>query len=229
MSESLTIDFSQPIPLFPLGTTVLLPHATVPLHVFEPRYRVMVAEALAGPGLIAMATFKGDAWKEDYEGKPPVHEHVCVGYILRHERLPDGRYYLFLQGVCRARIVEELPNEPYRLALLEPTEPQPAMDIDLEDERQQLEGLFRDDLLGQLASVAAIRNWLSREIPTAALIDLSILAMVNRPNERYAMLAEPDVHQRAHWLEHHLRDTRRTLQIANRFGPSRTDDGVNLN
>ncbi|MEX0743958.1 MAG: LON peptidase substrate-binding domain-containing protein, partial [Phycisphaeraceae bacterium] len=67
MAESLTVDFSRPLPLFPLANCTLLPHAVVPLHVFEPRYRALAREALESSKLIAMAVFEGDAWKDEYQ------------------------------------------------------------------------------------------------------------------------------------------------------------------
>jgi uncharacterized protein len=229
MGESVTINFNQAIPLFPLAGCALLPHATVPLHIFEPRYREMVRETLDDNGLIAMATFEGDDWKADYEGNPPIKDHVCVGYIVRHERLFDGRYTILLQGVCRARVRKEIPHEPYRVALLEPTETATPMEIDLDEHRQRIEGLLNDPMLGQLASVSAIRNWMGGEVPTVALIDLSILALANNPGDRYKMLRETDPEQRADWLEHFLAQTRRTIQTATRFGTGKSDEGWHLN
>ena len=59
-----------------------------------------------------MAVFAGDAWKRAVPRPPPLRKAVCVGHILLHERLHDGRYNVLLQGVCRARIVRELsPDE----------------------------------------------------------------------------------------------------------------------
>ncbi len=229
MAQSLTIDFSKPVPLFPLANCALLPHATIPLHVFEPRYQAMTADALDTTGLVAMATFKGDDWKLNYEGNPPVHDHVCVGLILRHDRLADGRYNILLQGVCRARVRDELPSDPYRVALLEPTEREAAMEIDLEHQREHIEALLVDPLMEQLASVKAIRNWMSREIPTPALIDLSILALVHDTADRYRMLAEANAEARARFLEGFLESTRRTLRIANRYGSGQSEEGWNLN
>lgn len=229
MAETLTIDFSRPMALFPLAGCVLLPHATVPLHIFEPRYRAMTHDALDAAGLIAMATIQGQARGANGGVNPPLKPYVCIGYMLRHERLHDGRYNLLLQGVCRARIREELSHEPYRVALFEPAEVRPVMEIDLEDQRRRLEGLLDDPLLGRLAAVNAIKNWMTREVPTNVLIDLSILALAGTSGDRYEMLAQPSAAQRAQWLEHHLEGTRRTLRIANRIGPSRTDDGMNLN
>ncbi|MBW3598561.1 MAG: LON peptidase substrate-binding domain-containing protein [Planctomycetes bacterium] len=94
--------------LFPLPNLVLFPHAAAPLHIFEPRYRAMVEEALSGDELIAMARLR-PGWEANYEGRPPIASIVCVGRILTHARLPSGRFNLLLAGVQRGAIVQELP------------------------------------------------------------------------------------------------------------------------
>jgi Lon protease-like protein len=136
---------------------------------------------------------------------------------------------VLVQGVCRARIVEEVEHEPYRLARLEPTESEGTMEIDLDEHRQHLEELFDDPNLKTLAAVTAIRKWINRDLPTKVLVDLATLMMSNDADERYAMLAEPRVNRRADWLERHLRDTRRTLEIAERLGSGQSEDGFSLN
>ncbi len=225
----ISIDFTQPISLFPLPNCVLLPHATIPLHIFEPRYRAMTNDALDSRGLIAMACFDGNTWKRDYQGAPPIRPHVCVGYLVRHERLTDGRYNILLQGVCRARIVDELPHDPYRIARLEPIEQPAGMEMDLEQQRACIESLLSDPLLKSLASVSAIHNWLDKEIPTAALVDLSVMTVCDDTEHRYEMLREPDPGLRAQWLCGYLTRTRQTLATAKRFGNGKTDEGYGLN
>src|SRR5690625_5169293 len=84
MSEMLTIDFNRPVPLFPMNHCALLPHATIPLHVFEPRYQVMVREALDSRGLLALGTYRDAPHPEEGVERPPVRPYVCVGYIVRH-------------------------------------------------------------------------------------------------------------------------------------------------
>jgi uncharacterized protein len=106
------------IPLFPLGDVVLFPRVPVPLHIFEPRYRRMVADALAGPRVVGMVLLR-PGWEADYEGRPPVFESGCAGLIDRWEELPDGRYNVVLRGLCRFRVREEHAGEPYRLATVE--------------------------------------------------------------------------------------------------------------
>jgi len=112
---SLPPGYTGPVPIFPLPMVVLFPDTIVPLHIFEPRYRTMVEDALKGDRLIAMALLK-PGWETDYEGAPPVHDILGVGKIVRDERLEDGRFNILLQGVARARIEEQLPPAPYRRA-----------------------------------------------------------------------------------------------------------------
>src|SRR4051794_11957962 len=99
--------------IFPLPTAVLLPGAVLPLHIFEPRYRKMVGDALATDRVLAMGMLDA-GWEADYHGRPRVRPVVGVGRILEEERLADGRYNIQLVGVTRALIEEELPpDEPY--------------------------------------------------------------------------------------------------------------------
>src|SRR3954451_1252177 len=89
------------VPLFPLPNVVLFPRAVLPLHIFEERYRAMIADALNGQRQIAMALLK-PGWERDYYSRPEIEPIVCVGQILTHEQLGDGNYNLLLQGSVRA-------------------------------------------------------------------------------------------------------------------------------
>ena len=100
----------QSLRLFPLPDTVLFPGTMLPLHVFEPRYRAMVADAMAGDRLVAIAMLK-PGYENDHDGTPAIHDVVGVGQIVHVQRVRDGRYYLALQGVCRARVVHELHGD----------------------------------------------------------------------------------------------------------------------
>src|SRR5205814_9555169 len=108
-------EFSGEVPLFPLPSLVLFPDTIVPLLVFEDRYRVMVRDALKGERLLGLALMK-PGWETGYEGNPSIYERLCVGTILTHELLPDGRYKLLLYGLFRADVVEETQQAPYRKA-----------------------------------------------------------------------------------------------------------------
>jgi hypothetical protein len=102
------------IPVFPLPGVVLFPHALLPLHIFEPRYREMTADALASDRLIAMARLEpGGKGEREGVGIAPL---ACAGVIEGAVRVPDGRYVMRLRGIARLEIVEFVQEEPYRLA-----------------------------------------------------------------------------------------------------------------
>ena len=107
--------FSGQVPLFPLPGSVLLPGGLLPLHVFEPRYRAMVADSLAGERLIGMSLLK-PGYEEDYDGCPAIEDWTCVGRIVLEEQLPDGRYNMVLAGLRRAQILDEDRSRAYRVA-----------------------------------------------------------------------------------------------------------------
>ncbi len=113
-------DFSGLAPLFPLPNVVLFPQALLPLHIFEPRYRKMTADALDGERLIAMSLLR-PGWDLLPSSKiPPIHSIVGLGKIIAHEKLDDGRYYLVLRGLARAKLLgEQKVDLPYRLGQLE--------------------------------------------------------------------------------------------------------------
>ena len=111
--------FQGEVRLFPLPNLVHFPWALQPLHIFEPRYRQMTADALTGDQLITMVLLR-EGWEGDYLGNPAIHDVACLGRVLAHQRLPDGRYDLMLFGLRRVRILEELETEKlYRTARVE--------------------------------------------------------------------------------------------------------------
>lgn len=89
------------IPLFPLAGAILFPRAQLPLHVFEPRYREMVRDALAGPGRIGMIQPCGPG------EPPPLFQTGCLGEIVGAEELEDGRFNIVLHGSSRFRLIAE--------------------------------------------------------------------------------------------------------------------------
>jgi len=106
---------SDLLPLFPLPNVVLFPGVFLPLHIFEPRYREMVADALMGDRLTGMVLLK-PGWESDYQGRPPVFPIGCSGVITHVDRLEDGRYNIVLRGLERFRILEENGERMYRRA-----------------------------------------------------------------------------------------------------------------
>ena len=135
---------SDLLPLFPLPNVVLFPNVFLPLHVFEPRYRQMVADALTNDRLIGMVLLR-PGWEREYEGRPAVYAVGCSGVISHVERLNDGRYNIVLRGLDRFRIVEEDHSRDYRRAIVEPLPETPLADGDraaLRQQRARLEAML---------------------------------------------------------------------------------------
>ena len=106
------------IPLFPLPTTVFYPNTSLPLHIFEPRYRSMVADALNGKGEIGMILLR-PGWESDYQGTPEIMTIGCLGKIKHYSELPEGKYNILLSGLYRFRILNEIKGKVYRQAEVE--------------------------------------------------------------------------------------------------------------
>ena len=131
------------IPLFPLPNVVLFPNVFLPLHIFEPRYRKMVADTLAGDRIIGMVLLR-PGYETNYDGRPPIYQVGCAGVITHSQPLADGRYDIVLRGMEKFRVVSENESEPYRIGLVEsmpevvpPDEAQP-----LRQQRQRLEAVL---------------------------------------------------------------------------------------
>jgi hypothetical protein len=107
------------IPIFPLPNVVLFPNVFLPLHIFEPRYRQMVDDALNGDRIIGMVLLR-PGWERNYEGRPPVYPIGCAGVITHAERLPDGRFNIVLRGMQKFRIAGEETTRTYREAQVTP-------------------------------------------------------------------------------------------------------------
>jgi uncharacterized protein len=105
-------------PLFPIAGAILFPRAQLPLHIFEPRYREMVRDAVDGDGRIAIV--QPQLVEVEDDRNQPVYPVGCVGEIVGLEELQDGRFNIVLNGSNRFRIISEVDLEtPYRNADLD--------------------------------------------------------------------------------------------------------------
>jgi hypothetical protein len=114
-SSQVEIQIPESIPIFPLQDIMLFPGASRPLHIFEPRYRDMIADAMEGDRIIGMVMLKPNT-ETNYDGNPPIYEIGCAGILSNIEQLPDGRYNVIVQGLKRFRITGEDQRRTYRIA-----------------------------------------------------------------------------------------------------------------
>lgn len=135
----------ETIPIFPLEDVMLFPDMSVPLHIYEPRYKEMIADALKGNKIIGMVLLR-PGYEKDYERSPSVFQVGVAGVINEVEELPNGEYNIVLGALTKYRITREEASRPYRLAhVTAVTDDVPSADTDtLHTRRQRLEALVRE-------------------------------------------------------------------------------------
>jgi Lon protease-like protein len=199
--------FSNRCRLFPLPNVVLFPHAVLPLHIFEPRYRQMTEDALADDKLVTMTLLRSSTvGNVDTLGSPPIETVGCLGRILQHERLPDGRFKILLLGRKRVRLTRELPDEKlYRIAEAELLD-DVHDDRPEEPRRLELIELFRRAFDRQGVEVAAeLSSLLEDALPLGVLTDIIAHALGLPLPLKQHLLAEVRIGDRAGTLLEILR------------------------
>lgn len=203
-SDAFDLDsFGGTVRLFPLPDFVLFPHVVAPLHIFEPRYRQMTADALGRDRLLALVLLK-PGFEADYEAAPPIHRMACLAQIIQDEKLADGKYNLLVRGLCRVRLEKELPTEKlYRLA-----QSRPAPDVDqraLPEYRQELQEATLP-LLHQLSpAIEQMKALFQSPLPLGSLCDVLSFALPISTDSKQALLGQLDIEQRARRLIHELK------------------------
>jgi uncharacterized protein len=187
---------SDLLPLFPLPNVVLFPNVFLPLHIFEPRYREMVADALASDRMIGMVLLR-PGWDRDYEGRPPIYSVGCTGLLTHNERLPDGRYHVVLRGIERFRILEEDHALSYRRGLIEPLRDEPLGTGDRASIVRQRSKL--ESMLGPAQSSAGDPR-MPASMSDEDLVNALAQYLDLEPLEKQALLEKPCLRTRAESL-----------------------------
>jgi uncharacterized protein len=188
---------SDLLPLFPLPNVVLFPNVFLPLHIFEPRYREMVADALGGDRMIGMVLLK-PGWEHEYEGRPAVYPIGCSGVMTHAERLDDGRYNIVLRGIERFRIVQEDHSRRYRRAMVETVVEAPGSADDrlaVQRQRAKLEALLAPTVERAGADLAIPAAMADEDLVHALAQYLDL-----EPIEKQALLEKPGLRARAESL-----------------------------
>lgn len=180
------------VPLFPLPEVVFLPHTLLPLHVFEPRYRTLVSHALEGDRLVVVPRLAA-GWRDSYAGAPPLVPVAGIGYIVRHQPMPDGRSNIVLLGLARVHIEAELAgSDPFRTARVRvlPDHPSAGGAASVARGLSQLR-----QLVGQLAALrperaATLMRLLEEPRSPEELVDTLAHVGLRDPDVRQAYLEE---------------------------------------
>ena len=217
------------IPLFPLPTTVFYPNTSLPLHIFEPRYRRMVADALNGKGVIGIILLK-PGWESDYQGTPEIMEIGCLGTIKRHSELPEGKYNILLSGLYRFRILNEIKGKIYRQAQVEflkeindkdlTSEPSPIKEQLIRIMRLYLKNLPEGTKIEQALDIKNCRNLAEFVDKLTHHFDLPV-------NKMQEFLEQQDVQKRANSLYSLIEFKNQLIQISKNMKGREVDFSMN--
>ncbi|MFM8360138.1 MAG: LON peptidase substrate-binding domain-containing protein [Verrucomicrobiota bacterium] len=200
-----------------LGGAILFPQAVLPLYIFEPRYRQMLAHALETHRMFCVAMQRPGTERET---PLPV---AGVGLIRASMKNPDGTSSLFLQGLTRVRLGKALRYKPYRVHAIEPlgtgaaagpgVQELRARVLDLVDLRLRQPGVLRRELLQQLAGAVSgpgqpsVEKCLEtlRQVENAGrFADLIALLLLSEPLAQQVILQTLDAEERLRHLAHFL-------------------------
>ena len=205
MLDDEAIEIPSVVPVFPLPEVVLFPRAVLPLHVFEPRYREMTADALDGAGIVAIALLKPGFEPRYYSLRAPIHRILGLGEIAASEQLDDGNYNILLRGVARARISKELPHKPYRVARVEPLEsPADVPCSTLNTLRQELRQTVETEFVGDREVQEHWLRLFGTPLELGDLTDLIASVLPIDAELRQDLLAQPNPATRSMALREHI-------------------------
>ncbi len=194
-------ELPETIPLFPLATVAIFPNLQLRLHVFEPRYREMVADAMADARVIGIVQLQ-PGFEGDYEGRPPIFSVGYAGIIVGSERQPDGEFDIGLRGFVKFRIVSETGSKAYRLAHVVPIE-EPVdeeMRATLDKERPALE-MALATALGTERSALRLPSMANEDLVNWIVMNLDF-----DPVDRQVLIEQVGVLARARKLTELLRE-----------------------
>jgi Lon protease-like protein len=181
------------VSIFPLPQVTLFPHALLPLHVFEPRYRDLLRDCMSGDKRMAIASLQ-PGYEAQYHGRPSVRPVCGLGVVVAHEELPDGRSNILLRGIGRMRILEELPPEhSYRVVRYQPLDDDYPAVLDRTSAQRELV-LLCDQLALRLPSGGeTLRELVRSQTDPGPLSDVLAAALVTEATDRQELLETLDV------------------------------------
>jgi Lon protease-like protein len=203
---------SDVTPLFPLPDVVFFPKTFLPLHVYEPRYRALASEALEQDRVICTALLK-PGWESDYYGSPEVYPVGVMGKIVQHQKLPDGRFNIMLDGIAKVRIESAVRLEPYRLVRVQPVEDDAswAAGPHAAEEAAELVRLFRQVHEGSDPSVL-LGETFGRDLTPESVLNTIALHLNAEPELKEQLLEMDSLVHRYHAVLAILRNATKTQE-----------------
>lgn len=200
IDRELLREYCTSVPLFPLPGVVFLPHSLLPLHVFEPRYRALVEDVVAGNGILAVPRLS-PGWEHNYEGTPTLNAICGVGQIVRYQSLPDGRSNMIVQGVARLRLTKDVVSERgYRVGRGELMELDPINEGKTNRIAASLKLLVAQLIAAVPETKPALGDLEHENIEISEWMDRLAHFVLRKPDERQLYLEYSDIEDRSDLL-----------------------------
>lgn len=211
------------LPLFPLPNLVFFPRTRLPLHVFEPRYRQMISDAVAHDHRFGIVLLR-PGWEADYFGAPPIYACGTVGEIEQAVPLDDGRYNILVRGEVRFRVVNEVSRDPYRTARVI-VQPEQSRDVSLAYAQKTWLAELSRQYLRYLPDQIAVPEIDTVELE--ALTNALIMSLNLELPEKQRLLEIDDLIARSEQVGHELQNRIESLQFLAPYRPKGGDPSHN--
>ena len=196
--SELSADELSCIALFPLPRVALFPGTSIPLHVFEARYRAMIADCMSEPRMCLVVVQLRPGHEAGYEGRPPIYDVAGAGRITACRQNPDGTYDIAVDALCRV-LLSELPaaDKPYRRARARVL---PDVNSGAPPDRNELSALW--SLAAQVTELVRKQRGVpvqllgSASAPPGRLVDCVADQLIADPVLRQTLLETSDVSAR---------------------------------
>jgi Lon protease-like protein len=200
VESALLAEACKALPLFPLPGTVLMPGSLLPLHVFEPRYRRLVADCLREHLPLCVPQLRSDA-ALDGRGRPAYYPYAAVGVIGAHQTLDDGRYNVLVQPVARVLIEDEGPSERlYRVGHARVLRDAPCDPAELRAVGERVRTLF-SPVVGRMGEAGSGVARALAALPADRVAEAVASVVLRDDDARQAFIAEDDPAVRARMVE----------------------------
>jgi len=215
------------IAVMTLRNTAFFPQALLPLHIFEPRYRLMLKDALATHRLFAVAGIDSNRASTVFE---PLHRIATVGIVRACQKNENGTSNLLLQGLARIEVIQTIQEEPYRRIRIRTLASQQGAD-ELENKRLRARVgrllTMKQQLQGEATSELA--QFLKTIDDPEIFADIAAFNLCENPMLKQRLLETLDVHERLEMLSRQLRRDIDAIKLRKRLQGELPDDAISNN
>ncbi len=222
------ITLPHDLPVMTLRHVAFFPQALLPLHIFEPRYRLMLKDVLASDRLFVVAGLNEKLATEPDQFEPP-YRVATVGIVRACQKISDGTSNLLLQGLCRVEFLEIISDQPYRRVRLRPLA---SRDTEVETNSR---------LRAQLARLLGIKQKFGTSLPEdiagflktvedpETFVDLAAFSLCEAPALKQKLLETLSIRERLELFNRHLRTDIAALKLRAKLQGGLADDQISDN